>query len=83
MKLLAYRLFAMIHPTAEASAIPVITSIVTARLWLRFFNSQPVNAPVPAAGGTVTTLQNTPAIGQMFDFIANGTRKHVSPTQEQ
>ncbi len=71
----------MTTPTAAAKAIPVPTSTGIARAMLRFFSAQPANAPVPTATGTVSTLQKTPAIGQMIEFIARGAMKDAKKTQ--
>lgn len=67
----------MMTPIAIARTTPVNTSIGIAMPGRSFLNGQPVRAPVPAATGTAITLQKTPAIGQMLDFIASGTTKHV------
>jgi hypothetical protein len=73
----------MMSPTATARAIPLSASADTATPVLRFFNIQPINAPLPAAPGTVIALQKTPAIGQMIEFIASGTTKQLRPMQPQ
>ena len=76
-----YPLLAMMIPVTTANASPVTASTDRAIDGRRFFKIQPVSAPVPTATGTTITLQKMPAIGQMFEFITMGIRKHVSNTQ--
>jgi hypothetical protein len=75
-----YRLFAMMMPVAIARTTPVTINAEIATGCRSCFTSQPVAAPVSIAAGTANTLQNTPAIGQMLEFIANGTTKQVRNT---
>ncbi len=66
----------MIVPAAKASATAVNNAAAIATTIDRLRTSHPTIEPTTTAG-THSTHHNMPAIGQVFEFIANGTMKQT------